>query len=82
MTRFPFPPPLPARRYSEIAELVVTAAQRRALQQRAARQGVALVPGEGGPVVKVGLAWLQRHSVGRVCWGDRQPPFTSVQVWC
>lgn len=39
--------------YNEIAELVVAAAQRRALQQRAARQGLALVPGDTGPVVKV-----------------------------
>lgn len=45
-------------RYNEIAELVVAAAQRRALQQRAARQGAMLVPGAAeGAVVKVG-GWL------------------------
>lgn len=41
------------RRYNEIAELVVAAGQRRALQQRAQRQGALLVPGAEGPVVKV-----------------------------
>ena len=46
-------PPDQLPRYNEIAELVVAAAQRRALQQRAARQGLALVPGDTGPVVKV-----------------------------
>lgn len=47
-------------RYNEIAELVVAAAQRRALQQRAQRQGVMLVAGEGA-VVKVSA------SSGRGC---------------
>ena len=43
------------RRYSEIAELVVVAGQRRALQQRAQRQGVMLVAAQqGGAVLKVG----------------------------
>ncbi|EFN53255.1 hypothetical protein CHLNCDRAFT_137174 [Chlorella variabilis] len=40
--------------YSEIAELVVVAGQRRALQQRAQRQGVMLVAAQqGGAVLKV-----------------------------
>ena len=43
---------LPASRYNEIAELVVAAAQRRALQQRAEQQGVPLMPGDAG-VLKV-----------------------------
>lgn len=51
-------------RYNEIAELVVAAAQRRALQQRAVRQGVMLVPGAvESAVVKVGGRidwWLDR----------------------
>ena len=50
---FVLPPSfLPASRYNEIAELVVAAAQRRALQQRAEQQGVPLMPGDAG-VLKV-----------------------------
>lgn len=49
----PAPGP-PSCRYNEIAELVVVAGQSRALQQRAQRQGVTLIPAQkAGAVLKV-----------------------------
>ena len=47
----------PTCRYNEIAELVVAAAQRRALQQRAEQQGVPLMPGDAG--VLKGGGWVE-----------------------
>ncbi|KAI7846132.1 hypothetical protein COHA_000393 [Chlorella ohadii] len=61
--------------YNEIAELVVAAAQRRALQQRAARQGAMLVPGaaEGAVVKEVYRAALFSVFFGQVLLAGALP---------
>jgi hypothetical protein len=52
------------RRYNEIAELVVAAGQRRALQERAQRQGMVAVPAEGSVLKVCCSAVLQWWPVG------------------
>jgi hypothetical protein len=63
----PAPAP-PSCRYNEIAELVIVAGQSRALQQRAQRQGVTLIPAQkAGAVLKVQPARDMRKYSWRQC---------------
>ena len=50
-----------ACRYNEIAELVVAAGQRRALQERAQRQGMLAVPAEGAVLKVCGAVFQSRY---------------------
>lgn len=54
-------------RYNEIAELVVAAAQRQLVRQRAEREGVVLPA--SAEVVKVGAGQASHQGACCFCWG-------------